>query len=266
MNKRLHQQCLCLEMVLNEWGKEALNPGRWSNPDTFWGDPDSIATFIYTADGYLSYASAGETHYDLIRSDVNLYDRYFEYFNVQQHDSDTYEFEGEVGDYDDLIGFLREHAVQIDLLGRIGYLNDNTNNTEVPVVSFWNSDARLYDKFLRLCLEEIITQGDVDRNLCYISTPIHKTVPLSSIVAGTAKTGAVDDNYELYKKLHLMRGAEKQAAMKKLGVGGTKPHPMQTAMDNANLRVPGQKWWAMNSEDLIPTIGDLLTDDPDIYQ
>jgi hypothetical protein len=48
------------------------------------------------------------------------------------------------------------------------------------------------------------------------------------------------DEVDLYKNLHLMRGAEKKAAMKKLGVGvGGKPHLMASAIANAGLLKPG---------------------------
>jgi hypothetical protein len=56
------------------------------------------------------------------------------------------------------------------------------------------------------------------------------------------------EHAELQRRLHLLRGSEKQDAMKKLGVGGRKDHPIQTALDKAGLRSPGQKWWALNSE------------------
>lgn len=80
-----------------------------------------------------------------------------------------------------------------------------------------------------------------------------------------AKTEELNDDdlqkMELYKQLHLMRGAEKHAAMKKLGlVGGGKPHPMQTALDKAKLRIPGQKWWAPHSESFEKRLGAVLGD------
>lgn len=58
-----------------------------------------------------------------------------------------------------------------------------------------------------------------------------------------------DEELELYKKLHLLRGQEKVNAMKKLGVGlGGKEHPVASAMKKHKLLKPGQKWWAPYSE------------------
>jgi len=47
-----------------------------------------------------------------------------------------------------------------------------------------------------------------------------------------------------------MRGDEKKRAMEILGLGfkGEKQHGMQAAMKKAGFIGPGQKWWAMHSE------------------
>ncbi len=146
----------------------------------------------------------------------------------------------------------RDIACEIDLFGRIKY------NKEV--VSFWNEDSYPYEQ-LKPCLKELIDGGYLLPD-CYISTPIHQTIPLSQLdnSVRTELTPEQREKMELYKKLHLMRGAEKKAAMKELGVGGGgKPHEMQTALRGAGLQKPGQKWWAPHSESFNRSLNNALS-------
>ena len=59
-----------------------------------------------------------------------------------------------------------------------------------------------------------------------------------------------EDKIALARRMHLARGAEKQAIMKKLGVGysSNKEHPWTSSLKKAGLLKPGQKFWAPHSE------------------
>jgi hypothetical protein len=147
---------------------------------------------------------------------------------------------------EDNCNLFRRRAESLDLLGRIGFRHD-----EYWVASFWGHSKVLFDKLLKDCLQELIHKKLLSKE-DFVSTPIHKTIPIEQILGGTAKEQEIDqDKLELAKKMHLLRGQEKQDAMKKLGVGGRKDHPIQTSLDKAGLRIPGQKWWALNSENVL---------------
>ncbi len=149
----------------------------------------------------------------------------------------------------------REVAMGVgDLLGRIGRVNQSL------VASFWNTEASQYEQHLQPCLAKLIQDGHLTPDAS-VSTPLHGTVPMSGLAGAKMKemTAADHEDMELYKRLHLMRGEEKKAAMKKLGVGvGGSPHPMQSAMLKAGLLGPGQKWWAPHSESFNRRLGSVL--------
>lgn len=200
---------------------------RDCTPDTIWKSDSSAITFIYTSEGQLYHIPDGMTHHDLFEINDDLVDRY----NA---------LEGRRP--------MRDKAEKIDLVGRAG----KVGMLGIRVVSFWNTDRGLYDALLQDCLEALIYEGFIDSNYM-VSTPATGVVTQDEILGKSAPAQPVDDSeVELYKRLHLMRGAEKKAAMQKLGVGvGGKPHPMATAMGNAGLLKPGQKWWAPHSEGIL---------------
>ncbi len=151
----------------------------------------------------------------------------------------------------------RDVAVEMgDLLGRLGRLDE-----QGMLVSFWNDKPEQYTEHLKPCLNKLMADGYLEPQ-AQVSTPTHGIISMQqalSGVQGRALTPEEQEQLELYKQLHLMRGKEKQEAMKKLGVGGGgKPHPMQSAMDQAGLRVPGQKWWAPHSESFNRRLSNVL--------
>lgn len=229
------------EGLVREWEEKSARRVAWRNPDQIFND-DNI-TFIYTTDGQLFVSTPGEmlTHYDLIDSTPELKTK----------------FNGRRGGL--ALG---------NLLGRISYVEGDEFDDEwgIPsgnIISFWNQKSADYDRFLIPCLEAIKDIGRLAPD-AKISTPIHGTVPLSSVIGGQSETTELtpeeQEHWELARNMHLMRGDQKKDAMKKLGVGGGgKPHPMQKAMDDAGLRVPGQKWWAPHSEDFDRKLSMALT-------
>ncbi len=122
-------------------------------------------------------------------------------------------------------------------------------------ISFWNRDKAVYDAHLKACVSALV-KGEVAtvRPITledYVSFPI-QTITVDEVLNGastaTQLTPEQQRKVELQQQLHLMRGDEKKRAMAELGVGGTAPHPMQTAMRQTGLIGPGQKWWAPHSE------------------
>jgi hypothetical protein len=120
----------------------------------------------------------------------------------------------------------------------------------VLCVAFWNqTDPSLY-RYLQPCL----------RNLCaaypeyegydiHVYSPLGNSIHKSDQVETRANRQTAED-WELLRKLHLLRGKEKQAALKKLNLAhkDIAQHPMARGLQRAGLLGPGQKWWAPQSE------------------
>ncbi len=227
------------EHILLEWDpdsmpeEEELVDGpektlwRECTPDTIWkSDPQAI-TFVFTADGILYHMPDGVTHQDLFEMNDDLVERY----NALSGNRP-----------------LRDKAERVDLVGRAG----KVGMLGITAVSFWNTAQQIYDGLLKDCLEALIYDGFIDSNY-FVSTPSTGVVSQDEILGkNVPQQQTSDEETELYKQLHLMRGAEKKAAMKKLGVGvGGRSHPMATAMANAGLLKAGQKWWAPHSEGVL---------------
>lgn len=200
---------------------------RDCTPDTIWKSDPSAITFVYTADGILYYLPDGVTHEDLFQMNDDLTDRYNALPGRRP---------------------MRDKAERVDLIGRAG----KVGMLGITAVSFWNTDKAIYDGLLKDCLEALIYEGFIDSNYM-VSTPHTGVVTQDEIMGKSPPAQEVDqDEVDLHRRLHLMRGDEKKAAMKKLGVGvGGRPHPMATAMGNAGLLKPGQKWWAPHSEGVL---------------
>lgn len=257
------------------------------NPDALFSQERAVV-FIYTTDGNIHYGGPHTAHWELIEDVPGLIERYgledhFVYTSrndddggedeneeslmsqsdeaamlkmVQMHeDSSEYSSSGSDGECScsscqgggsDGIE-PRDQAMEVgDLLGRIGPFRDGAR-----VVSFWNQDKSDYDNLLQPCLQRLIADGHIFQS-DFVSTPLHQTIPISVVaqVETTEIDPAMKKQVELYRKLHLMRGDEKKAAMRELGVGWTHrvQHPMQREMERHGLIGPGQKWWAPTSE------------------
>ncbi len=155
----------------------------------------------------------------------------------------------------------RARVEATDLMGRI--------NNGQTLVSFWNKDPAVYETLLEPCMKQLIQKQLINAK-CEISTPTHGTFNITEL--GTAKSAALSgdelERKRLYEKLHLMKPAEKKAAMVKLGLldpsKGVVKKPWQRAAEQAGTVQPGQKWWAPTSEAIIADIAAILTDDPDL--
>lgn len=252
---------------------------EYINPDMLFKKRGSI-TFLFTTEEQMYYGDDRTQHYqligmcpELVRDRYRLY-KYYKSSGLPLFENSMQPVEHEIdfdtgfsnprsssmldlGSFDledppepssagtdDNWGEPREVAIKMgDLVGRLG--------KEGTLVSFWNTELSAYTHLLRKCLDELIAAQQI-YPIAYISTPIHGTIPIDLIETTQTHemTPEEQEHLELAKQMHLMRGDQKKDAMKKLGVGGGgKPHPMQSAMDDAGLRVPGQKWWAPTSED-----------------
>lgn len=203
---------------------------EWLDPDSFFSDfsPEARA-FIYR-DGKLYVGRNSSEYHGLIaRRNVDLH-------RFTEQSSDPYDIRDALVEY----GFL---------VGRTGLHDLDTTGSAIAVVSFWNKDASDYDQ-LEECLialreQYVIPEGTKGLPI-FISTPIHRTTPIDDI----SQTFEPDlDEIQLRKQLHTMN-VQKKEALRKLGVHGSKPHPIQQAMSSAGLLQPGQKWWALASEEI----------------
>jgi len=160
-------------------------------------------------------------------------------------------------DEDGARAWLEEHI----LMGRAGYYPDLLGGAgEIYVVSFWNTEPELYDWF-GACLKELEKQFPKDLPIDEEIT-IHTPFGINDYERGaeTKKPDATQlspeqrRKLELRKKLHLMRGKEKIAARKELGLWSDKKiqHPWQKEMEKTGDVSPGQKWWAPHSESMGP--------------
>ncbi len=227
------------EKMTKKWAEELSN--QWIDADEIMQGGSEYETFFFLENGQLHTKydpeNGEDKHADMLHNDEQLVKYYTKLYNKPI----------------DKVKF--SDIWQHDLLGRIGYKRLGYTD-KVRIVSFWNDTPSVYSKLLESCLKEMMSRNLIDDD-SFISSPIHKTVPVSTILGGKAETKEMTDeeqtDYELHSKLHLMRGQEKRDAMKKVGVdGGGKPHPMQQAMSNAGLLKPGQKWWATQSESKMP--------------
>jgi hypothetical protein len=115
--------------------------------------------------------------------------------------------------------------------------NDNTRT-----VTFWGPKEYLNTNpnYLLPCLRKMLKTGMVDEHDKVSTWAENGTV--GGMIGGVGNN--TSNNADLYKQLHTMKPDEKRWAMQQLGVGGnSKPHPW-----NAASIIPGQKWWAINSE------------------
>lgn len=143
-----------------------------------------------------------------------------------------------------------------DLLGRLGrdfqYIDDHgLPDTNVQLVSFWNTKKTDYDNSLEGCLQKL-REHNLINDETLISTPIHQTIPITAI--DQVETQEIDpemaEKVKLWQQLHLMRPEAKKEAMRKLGLGGEQmiKNPWQQGLEQTGHASPGNKWWAPTSE------------------
>jgi hypothetical protein len=212
---------------------------EYVSPDDIYSYDDTNLTFLYHTTFGLDYDHY-TTHPDLLR------DNHKDWMKVAQQ---------EVGD--DFVD-QREWIEKYILFGRAGEYDGDY------IISFWNSGTKVYD-MLAACLKELgkeIKSRAGSYKLIPDDVPvgIHTPHGISEYNPSgeTKRPGATEMSpeqkrrYELQKKMHLMRGQEKQEAMKELGLWNPKKaqHPWQRELEKAGEVGPGQKWWAQYSEQI----------------
>lgn len=115
--------------------------------------------------------------------------------------------------------------------------------------AFWSMKrSPCTDDDLEDCLRQL-EADDLINDDTVIAIP-GRTALLSDLLGTAQKEVSADEirKIELSRKLHLMRGAEKKAAMKELGLAqGSKKNAWQKELEKVGL-TPGSRWWAMQSE------------------
>lgn len=122
--------------------------------------------------------------------------------------------------------------------GVAGYIEPEYEGQKI--ISFWNDD--LHDGDLQECIRSIIKHGlATEKDL--ISTPENYTYRVFD--TNVQKHDLSPEEREklniLKDKPHELRGDDKKKALEKLGA---KPKTRPLSLD------PGEKWWAMQSEDI----------------
>lgn len=233
------------------------------DPDSFYRKTGAVP-FIYHPDGTLQTSGHDRTHLDIIVQNSPTYgldDWGFETFQELQlahikgmqaekaHQADCNPYESPY--YGALEARKKLKEEQIALLGRIGnYITTaaNGDNINAHMLAFWN-DSKMPD-LVTPCLKDLFHQKLITLDTIYANG--NKRMSVRDYLRG----GRFDENPEeaerkaLMQQLHLMPPQQKKAAMKKLKLagGGHKPG-WQKATEKHNLVRPGQKWWAMQSED-----------------
>lgn len=222
----------------------------WINPDVSYGKfmhDKNTHPFIYTNDSQMFYGSKkiGKVkpyyaHIDIIK-DENLLNRY--------SDKKFYSYEDDEDPERDIIA-------NYDLLGRVGKIEDDdpfaiAYGDNFLVVSFWGTNENLFNKLLTPCLHKLSQDGLIKLDRDAISTINHGTVFIREMNQAKKATPQEIEYQSLMQKLHLMKPLEKRAAMQKLGLAvGSQKNPWQVAADSSKVTIPGQKLWALNSEQI----------------
>jgi hypothetical protein len=218
------------------------------------GTPDDLlckksTTFIYTRYDRLYTIDGNKTHQTLEREISNYDEKFRKYMeqasgNIQVTDRD----------------FMEEH---VGLYGRLGPLPWEDHG-DTFIISFWNENQDIYDTLLTGCLGALEKEGLIPDDM---TVELHTPFDIIEYNKYKAETKRQQDTrqdnlerqerFKLQKRLHLLRGNEKKAALKKLGLWNpTKAeHPWQKAAPMA-----GQKWWAMQSDD-IERLAGIITED-----
>lgn len=227
-------------LIPEEWVKGYIDP------DTLYASAKDYLSFLYGEEvGLLTVV--GKPHiaiYQHMPEWKRLYERAKEEISDAE---DLTPEEAAVMDFHDDARVLLEQEM---LVGR------GLARRTKYVISFWNDDVEVYS-LLGSCLREL--EEYIPDNLpVEIHTPfeimdVDRASELAQHAdtrkqAGTALSPEKREELALRKKLHLLRGDEKKAALKRLGLWNPeKPeHPWQKAAP-----APGQKWWAMQSEQIV---------------
>jgi hypothetical protein len=136
------------------------------------------------------------------------------------------------------------------LFGRIGNYHGRS------VVSFWGcgADEKTCEpiKLIPSCVRELLRLKLIHNQTVVVYG--NGQVAYAQTVVSGGDTGKSDPEaakrIELMKRMHLATGAEKQAIMKKLGVGKSSAQPAGWTgfLQQKQLLAPGHQFWRMSSE------------------
>jgi hypothetical protein len=225
---------------LSEWGPSTASTKHpYYDPDDLYqcDEFNEAAVFVYLANEGDLFFDHGNTHEDMIKN-YGLHRTRYERSRLR---------------------WQRDRAMRMgDLIGRACLFPLGVEDgpaDDVPqsmVVSFWNDEYADYAALLP-CLKELQASGIIGDDY-WISTPFHQTVHASAIGAARPVTTSLSDEekrrLQMQRELHNMRPQQKKAAMAELGLAtASTKNAWQAGAEQANLVQPGQKWWAMASEE-----------------
>ncbi len=214
----------------------------WIHPDLLYADAtkrgnSTVKTFLYSNKMGLIVKDGNKTHGGMLRNLRNTIhkDQKFneiirKYFQIYMDNPNEFR---------SLI--VNGRFAELYSLGPI--VNDiiKTYGNEGYLVSVWDKNGQLLD-----CVNALIDEG-------YVEEPIYISTPEGLIYNGeiTHSNRADPTDVEKIRQIHLMRGEEKKELMDQLGLDPkSKEHEIAAAMKEKGLLKPGQKWWALTSEDV----------------
>jgi len=216
------------------------------DPDVLYGGPlGNHITFLYNDDSGL-IATEGGTH-------EQIYKRLPEWIEAEEEAMSEFWEENETDEIDENEMEIRARQI-LELSTLLGRALERNRNW---IVSFWNDDYEVY-RLLGPCLEALEPYIYNDKPV-EIHTPFEIMNQRAAAAFSrerqrdtqrqqeTRVSPEARERLALLRKLHLLRGDEKKAALKKLGLWNPEKaqHPWQKAAPMA-----GQKWWAMHSEEI----------------
>jgi len=126
---------------------------------------------------------------------------------------------------------LKEKGIKRETVaGRTGFVT--CNNTRKNVITFW----KCKHEFMVTCLEYMLNNKLITNDYLYLGD--NNAMTVSQLIGGSAFSPPDDSEA---RALHTMQGQEKNKALKDMGV---------TSPERPQGLNPGQKWWALNSEDV----------------
>ena len=211
--------------------------GSWVNPDRIW--KRQSVTFIYTDNKlYLWTDGSGlrrdSTHMEFLMTIPALREKVVGDPEKYVSERNARRYRTDKGLSECLFG--RYMNVDMNVARSFTKLSGGTGVREydesVNIVSFWNDEKEIYDKYLAGCMKALVShpmyekenyEGDEVPTL--VSTPLIGTRYLPDVVSGVVSKVLSDEEKNriaMHQKLHLMEPNEKKRAMAELGVGGVK--------------------------------------------
>ncbi len=129
-------------------------------------------------------------------------------------------------------------------------------------VSIWNADEETVRELMPLCIKAMMDKLKLPAGTI-IQTPIANKMTAKEFLDEyeTKELSPEEkERLELANRMHLARGDEKKAIMKKLGVGGGKEHEWSQSLQNKGLLAPGHSIYNMHSEGFKRRLAAVLED------